>query len=101
MALPVASSTMRLGVALLAASTLSWGGATAAAERVIRGRAVDQGTAAGAESTDDLTKLHKQLKEVLAKQEEILANQAVMLQKFDAVMEELRIIKVRATLRGS
>jgi len=101
MALPVGSSTRRLGVAVLVASTLSLGAAVAAAERVIRGRAVDQGTAAGAEATDDLTKLHKQLKEVLAKQEEILANQAVMLQKFDAVMEELRIIKVRATLRGS
>lgn len=30
----------------------------------------------------------------------ILANQEIMLQKFDAVMEELRIIKVRSSLRS-
>ena len=31
---------------------------------------------------------------------EILANQETILQRLDQVMEELRIIKVRATLRG-
>lgn len=35
------------------------------------------------------------------KLDQILSNQQLILQKFDAVMEELRIIKVRATLRGS
>ena len=31
---------------------------------------------------------------------QILANQETILQRFDQVMEELRIIKVRSTLRG-
>lgn len=35
------------------------------------------------------------------KLEKILANQQAILQKFDAVEEELRIIKVRASSRGS
>ena len=35
-----------------------------------------------------------------AKLDEILATQQTILSKFDAIMEELRIIKVRATLRG-
>ena len=34
------------------------------------------------------------------KLDEILANQQTILQRFDQVMEELRIIKVRATLRS-
>lgn len=35
------------------------------------------------------------------KLDEIIANQQTILGKFDAIMEELRIIKVRATLHGS
>ena len=35
-----------------------------------------------------------------AKLDEILSTQQTILQQFDAVMEELRIIKVRSTLRG-
>lgn len=35
-----------------------------------------------------------------SKLDDILANQQAILQKFDAIMEELRIIKVRATLRA-
>ena len=42
------------------------------------------------ESKSDITALEKKLTEVLA-------NQQLMLQKLDAMMEELRIIKVRAT----
>ena len=34
------------------------------------------------------------------KLDEILANQQTILSKFDAIMEELRIIKVRATIRS-
>ena len=37
---------------------------------------------------------------ILSKLDEILANQHTILQKFDAIMEELRIIKVRATPRS-
>ena len=39
--------------------------------------------------------------EIAKKLDEILANQQTILQRFDQVMEELRIIKVRATLHGS
>ena len=35
-----------------------------------------------------------------AKLDEILSGQEAILGKFDAVMEELRIIKIRSTLRG-
>ena len=34
------------------------------------------------------------------KLDEILANQQTILSKFDAIMEELRIIKIRATIRS-
>lgn len=42
----------------------------------------------------------KRLNEILDNQKTILANQQTIFQKFDAVMEELRIVKVRATLHG-
>ena len=45
---------------------------------------------------------------ILKKLDEVLTNQATtrqqldtVMQRFDAIMEELRIIKVRATIRGS
>ena len=38
---------------------------------------------------------------VAKKLDQVLEMQATILQRLDAVMEELRIIKVRATLRGS
>jgi len=38
--------------------------------------------------------------QILSKLNEILANQHTILQKFDAMMEELRIIKIRATPRS-
>ncbi len=44
--------------------------------------------------------MSRRLEEILDNQRTILANQQTILQKFDAVMEELRIIKVRASLRG-
>ena len=40
------------------------------------------------------------LAQVEDKLDQILANQQTILGRFDAVMEELRIVKVRATLRG-
>ena len=43
---------------------------------------------------EDLLKLDKKL-------DQILQNQQTILQKFDVIMDELRIIKVRATLRNS
>ena len=52
-------------------------------------------------SSADIARLEKRLNEVLANQKTMLENQQAILQKFDAVMEELRIIKVRATLAGS
>ena len=53
------------------------------------------------ESGMDEAAVEKQLRQILKNQQDILANQTAILQKFDAVMEELRIIKIRATLRGS
>lgn len=47
----------------------------------------------------DLTRLERKVEEVLANQDTILANQQMIFKKFDEVMEELRIIKVRATLK--
>ena len=67
-----------------------------AEERAAIGR-----TQSPASPSIDESSLEKRLSKVLANQEKILANQAEILQKFDAVMEELRIIKVRATIRGS
>ena len=88
--------------AVAVAWAMSWGVVTVEAERVIRGRSQDAGAAPASadEPTDELGKLQKQMKELLAQQKEVLANQATILQRFDAVMEELRIIKVRATIRG-
>ena len=49
----------------------------------------------GSQATDrKLAALEEQL-------EQVLANQQTILQKFDAVMEEMRIIKVRVSLLGS
>ena len=56
--------------------------------------------ATASESASDHATVEKKLREILKNQEQVLANQATILQKFDAVMEELRIIKVRATIRG-
>lgn len=47
----------------------------------------------------DLMRLERKVEKVLANQGTILANQQTILTKFDEVMEELRIIKVRATLK--
>ena len=47
----------------------------------------------------DLTRLERKVDKVLTNQETMLNNQQAMLKKFDEVMEELRIIKVRATLK--
>ena len=47
----------------------------------------------------DLTRVERKLEKVLANQDTILANQQTIVKRFDEVMEELRIIKVRATLK--
>ncbi len=72
---------------------------------VVPGSALVAETPAGSSShrgevSTEETAIAKKLREILKNQEQILANQTPILQKFDAVMEELRIIKVRATLRG-
>lgn len=55
-------------------------------------RARKSSTSAEADETD-MKRLEKKLAEVLA-------NQQTILQKFDEIMEELRIIKVRASIRS-
>ena len=46
-------------------------------------------------------KILKKLDEVLTNQATIRQQLDTVMQRFDAIMEELRIIKVRATIRGS
>lgn len=67
-------------------------GATAAQSRAA------QGASKASHNSSGETGAEEKLREILKNQEQILANQATILQKFDAVMEELRIIKVRATI---
>ena len=55
---------------------------------------------AGTSSASDTGK-DKDLAAIERKLDQIIQTQSAILQKFDAVMEELRIIKVRATIRGS
>lgn len=43
------------------------------------------------------SKIEKKLQQIIKNQEQILANQQTILGRFDAVMEELRIVKVRAS----
>ena len=53
-------------------------------------------TTKSAESQDTAAKLAA----LERKLDQVLANQQAILQKFDAVMEELHIIKIRASLRN-
>lgn len=62
------------------------------------GRAARNSNAESVSGKD--VQLEKRLNELQRKLDEVLANQASILGRFDAVMEELRIIKVRATIRG-
>ena len=64
-----------------------------AEEAVKATRSVLGGATAGGSSSNKDAGLERKL-------DQIIANQENMLQRFDQVMEELRIIKVRATLRG-
>ena len=72
-------------------SALSWAKQTTVKARSSTTSSATKPSTPSQEASD--AKLEKKL-------DEILANQQTILQKFDAVMEELRIIKVRATLRG-
>ncbi len=51
-------------------------------------------------TVSDFGDVQRVLNQILKNEEQILANQQTMSQRFDAVMEELRIIKVRATIRS-
>ena len=77
-------------------SLLSLGSVALAADEATDKR-TPKATAKSAESS---TEIEKKLKDILKNQEQILANQVIILQKFEAVMEELRIVKVRATMHG-
>ncbi len=48
-----------------------------------------------ADKRDSVREMH-----IEKKLDQILANQATILEKFDLIMEELRIIKVRASIRS-
>jgi len=49
------------------------------------------------ESKVNMALIEQKLEKILDNQTAILKNQQTILQRFDAVMEELRIIKMRAT----
>ena len=57
---------------------------------------VSKKSPAGDTSSSDAS-VDRRLQDILNRQDEILRNQQTILQKFDAVMDELRIIKVRAS----
>ena len=80
------------GAGMVLASSSSAVERTATGRRASSAKAGEQG---GGET--GLRQLEKKLDAVLANQATILSNQATILQRFDAVMEELRIVKVRAT----
>ena len=81
-------AVMRGAVIGLVIGLACWGGATLWATEATSKAGSSEITKA------DLTKLDRKL-------DQILANQQTIFQKFDAVMEELKIIKVRATLHRS
>ena len=89
---PLAVMALAMGLGLGTGSVAGWSEETT-------GRSSRSGRtqASGIEGS----KLEKKLNEVLANQQQILTTQQAILQKFDAMMEELRIIKVRTTLRQS
>ena len=95
---------MRLstGTRRLAAGMILAGSLAMAAGVPLSAEPSGPSSAKKADASDlDEVAIQKQLRQILKNQQDILANQTAILQKFDAVMEELRIIKVRATLRGS
>ena len=87
----------RWRMAVLAISPLAgaavWGGSALTAKAATSKARASSSDADGSPATE------RKLKALEGKLDEVLANQQTILQKFDMVMEELRIIKVRATLR--
>ncbi len=81
-------SGIGLGVCLWSAAG-SLAEEAAKASRSVLGGPRETKSSASSLKGDDLEK----------KLDEILANQQAILERFDQVMEELRIIKIRATLR--
>ena len=71
-----------------------------ASDRASRSRTRSSVTSAEQSSQSDQSKEKDRDAQIERKLDEILSNQQTILQRFDAVMEELRIIKIRATLRG-
>ncbi len=87
-----------LGV-LLGLSSQGWLAAEEPADRASRSSrpAAKRGATEGL-SSDEAIKLARKLDELIEQQETVLKNQQTILQKFDAVMEELRIVKVRSLI---
>ncbi len=81
------------GVGLVGA--LSWFSAASAVEETARVHKAPKKTSTSEGCGDAI--VERRLQEIMNRQEEILRTQQTILQKFDAVMEELRIIKVRAS----
>ena len=87
-----AGLALAVGAGMLLGAAAVWSADAADASR--SSRPSRAGTAKTAAAGDlDLSDIEEKL-------DEILSGQQAILKKFDAVMEELRIIKVRATLRG-
>ncbi|MBI3011836.1 MAG: hypothetical protein HYY58_05055 [Candidatus Omnitrophica bacterium] len=93
----VRRTTILVGIGLVIgvlSSRLSMGQDTKAQTRPAETTSTTAGTSTGGGAKDKDAQLMKKL-------DQILANQQTILQKFDEVMEELRIIKVRTTIRTS
>lgn len=89
--LPMVLATCLIGA-------VSWGVAARSDAAATSKTRVSSSAAAGSEGSQASDRKLAALEEKL---EQVLANQQTILQKFDALMEEMRIIKVRVSLRGS
>ena len=94
---PWKQALLVLGVFLVALFTLNSLFAVFAEEGASQRAASVKPKAAATPEAAEMARVEKKLAKILENQEELLKGQQTVLQKFDAVMEELRIIKVRST----
>ena len=84
-----------LALGILAGLLYVWAQVSSAIEPPTEGRSSRAASKTGSTSSGGGKEA-----QILSRLDEILANQRAILEKFDAVMEELRIIKIRATRRN-
>lgn len=82
------------------AGTALWPGTRAAAEEMAASSSAPRAVGRKPASSGDQAKVDRKLEEILKNQQTIIETQQAILKRFDAVMEELRIVKVRASAHG-